>query len=102
MNSKDKRKVQYNDYMDNYSWCNRSNSIVREHKRNMNIFEGVNKIIGFEGMYNILHHMRKLNKYHKHISLGMFSSLSIIKRYKLKQIQLQVLYNHMLFNSYIK
>ena len=79
-----------------------NNNIIREHKRNINIFKGVNELIGFEGLYNILHHMKKLNKYHKHISLGMFSNLSIIKRYKLKKIQLQVLYNHMLFNGYIK
>ena len=99
MNSKDKRKVEYNDYMDNYSWCNRSHSIVREHKRNLNILEGILLIVDIK---NIKHHMKLLNKYHQHISYGMFSSLSIVKQYKLKTIQLQVLYNSLYYNSHIK
>ena len=99
MDNKDKRRVQYDDYMDNYSWCNRSHSIVREHKRNINILEGVLLIIDIK---NIKHHMIKLNKYHKHISYGMFTHLSIIRCYKLNNIQLRVLYNSLLFNSHIK
>ena len=82
-----------------------NNNIVREHKRNVNIYYGVLDIIinkNTNGMKSIKYHMSKLNKYHKHISFGMFSNLSIIRQYKLKQIQLQVLYNNLLFNSYIK
>ena len=99
MNSNDKRKVEYNDYMDNYSWCNRSHSIVREHKRNLNILEGILLIVDIK---HIKYHMKKLNKYHSHISIGMFSHLSIIKQYKLKDIQLQILYNNLYYNRYIK
>ena len=73
--------------------------IVQEYKRNTLILKDILILININ---NIKYHMRKLNGYHKHISFGMFSSLSIIKRYKLKQIQLQVLYNHMLYNGYIK
>ena len=79
-----------------------SNNVVREHKRNVNILQGVNDIIGFEGLYNILYHMKKLNKYNKHIRFGLFINLSVIRCYKLNNIQLQVLYNHMLFNGDIK
>ena len=75
------------------------NNIVREHKRNMNILEGVMLIVDIK---HIKHHMKLLNRYHQHISFGMFSSLSIIKQYKLKNIQLQVLYNSLYYNGYIK
>jgi len=76
-----------------------TNNIIREHKRNINILEGVLLIVDIK---RIKYHLRLLNRYHKHISIGMFSSLTIIKQYKLKQIQLQVLYNNLLFNSYLK
>ena len=75
------------------------NNITREHKRNMNIWNGVLLIVDIA---NIKYHMNKLNKYHKHISFGMFSKLSIVKQYKLKNIQLQVLYNSLFYNSFIK
>ena len=76
-----------------------NNNIVREHKRNVNILEGVLLIVDIK---RIKHHVRKLNNYHNHITLGMFSNLSIIKVYNLKAIQLQVLYNNLYYNSYIK
>ena len=76
-----------------------NNNIVREHKRNVNILEGVLKIVKIK---HIKHHMRKLNTYHSHITLGMFSNLSIIKVYNLKAIQLQVLYNSLFYNGFIK
>ena len=76
-----------------------SNSITREHKRNVNILDGVLLIVDIK---RIKHHMKLLNRYHQHISLGMFSSLSIVKQYKLKTIQLQVLYNSMYYNGFIK
>ena len=83
----------------NNMYANQSNNIIREHKRNVNILEGVLIIVDIK---HIKHHMKKLNKYHQHISLGMFSSLTIIRQYKLKTIQLQVLYNSMYYNGYIK
>ena len=76
----------------NNMYANESNNIVREHKRNVNILEGVLLIVDIK---RIKHHMKLLNRYHQHITLGMFSNLSIIKVYKLKTIQLQVLYNSM-------
>jgi len=76
-----------------------NNTIVQEHKRNMNILKGVLLIVTIK---HIKHHMKLLNGYHSHISFGMFSKLSIIKQYKLKPIQLEVLYNNLLFNSYLK
>ena len=76
-----------------------NNHIVIEHKRNTNILEGVLLIVDIK---HIKYHMNKLNKYHQHISLGMFSNLSIIKIYKLKDIQLQILYNNLYYNRYIK
>ena len=76
-----------------------NNNIVIEHKRNLNILEGVLLIVDIK---HIKYHMKKLNKYHSHISLGMFSNLSIIKQYKLKDIQLQILYNNLYYNRYIK
>ena len=76
-----------------------NNRIIVEHKRNLNILEGVLIIVDIK---HIKHHMKKLNKYHQHISLGMFSSLSIVKQYKLKTIQLTILYNSMYYNGFIK
>ena len=85
--------------VNNNMYATTSNSITREHKRNLNILDGVLLIVDIK---RIKHHMRLLNKYHQHISLGMFSCLSIVKQYKLKTIQLQVLYNSMYYNGYIK
>ena len=65
----------------NNMYSTSNNTIVKEHKRNMNILEGILLIVDIKA---IKHHMRLLNGYHQHISLGMFSSLSIIKQYKLK------------------
>ena len=83
----------------NNMYSNQENSITREHKRNLNILEGVLIIVNIQRIKN---HMKLLNSYHNHISLGMFSNLSIIKVYNLKEIQLQVLYNSLFYNSYIK
>jgi len=85
--------------VNNNMYINQENSITREHKRNLNILDGVLLIVDIK---RIKHHMRLLNKYHQHISLGMFSCLSIVKQYKLKTIQLQVLYNSMYYNGFIK
>ena len=76
-----------------------NNNIVIEHKRNLNILEGILLIVDIK---HIKYHMKKLNKYHSHISIGMFSNLSIIKQYKLKDIQLQILYINLYYNRYIK
>ena len=73
--------------------------LVQEHERNQLIY---NDILLIVDMNNIKYHMNKLNKYHKHISYGMFSNLSVIRCYGLKMIQLQVLYKKLLYNSYIK
>ena len=80
-------------------YANVTNNIVREHKRNLNILEGVLLIVDIK---HVKHHMKKLNKYHQHITLGMFSSLSIIKQYKLKVIQVNILYNSLYYNGFIK
>ena len=85
--------------VNNIMYANQENSITREHKRNINILDGVLIIVDIK---NIKYHMRKLNKYHSHITLGMFSSLSIVKQYKLKSIQLNILYNSLYYNGYIK
>ena len=84
-------------YNNMYAMIN--NNIVQEHKRNVNILEGVLLIVDIK---SIKHHMKKLNNYHSHITLGMFSCLSIVKQYKLKPIQLNVLYNNLYYNRYIK
>ena len=76
-----------------------NNRVVQEHKRNMKILSNILMLIDIN---NIKHHMRLLNCYHKHISIGMFSSLTIVRQYKLNNIQLRVLYNSMLFNGHIK
>ena len=83
----------------NNMYSNQENSITREHKRNLNILEGVLIIVNIQRIKN---HMKVLNSYHNHISLGMFSNLSIVKVYNLKEIQLQVLYNSLFYNGYIK
>ena len=83
----------------NNMYATNNNPIVREHKRNVNILEGVMLIVDIK---HVKHHMKLLNRYHQHITLGMFSSLSIIKCYKLKTIQLQVLYNSLYYNGHIK
>ena len=83
----------------NNMYAMNNNSITREHKRNINILDGVLLIVDIK---RIKHHMKLLNRYHQHISYGMFSSLSIVKQYKLKTIQLQVLYNSMYYNGFIK
>ena len=83
----------------NNMYSNQENNITREHKRNMNILEGVLIIVNIQRIKN---HMKVLNNYHSHISLGMFSSLSIIKQYKLNVIQLEILYNSLYYNRFIK
>ena len=83
----------------NNMYSNQENNITREHKRNLNILEGVLIIVNIQRIKN---HMKLLNSYHNHISLGMFSNLSIVKVYNLKEIQLQVLYNSLFYNGYIK
>ena len=76
-----------------------NNNIVQEHKRNVNILEGVLMIVDIK---RIKYHMRLLNGYHQHITFGMFSNLSIVKVYKLKPIQLNILYNSLYYNGHIK
>ncbi len=93
----DKRVTNKGVYNNMYAMNN--SNIVREHKRNLNILEGVLIIVDIK---HIKHHMRKLNTYHSHITLGMFSCLSIVKQYKLKSIQLNILYNSLYYNGYIK
>ena len=83
----------------NNMYINQENSITREHKRNLNILEGILIIVDIK---HVKYHMRKLNTYHQHISLGMFSNLSIVKVYNLKPIQLNILYNSLYYNGYIK
>ena len=85
--------------VNNNMYANQENNITREHKRNLNILEGVLIIVDIK---HIKYHMRKLNNYHQHISLGMFSNLSIVKVYNLKSIQLNILYNSLYYNGYIK
>ena len=82
-----------------------NNRVVQEHKRNVNIYYGVLDVIinkDTKGMKNIKHHMIKLNKYHKHIPYELFINLYVVKCYRLKPIQLRVLYNSLLFNGHIK
>ena len=73
--------------------------LVREHKRNVII---LNDILILIDVKRVKHHMKQLNKYTPHIKFGLFSNLSVIRCYGLNNIQLQVLYNHMLFNGYLK
>ena len=82
-----------------------NNDIVIEHKRNINIYYNVLDVIinkDTHGMKRIKYHMKQLNKYTPHIKFKLFSNLSVIRCYGLNNIQLQVLYNHMLFNGYLK
>ena len=83
----------------NNMYSNQENNITREHKRNVNILEGVLLIVDIK---RIKYHMKVLNNYHSHITFGMFSNLSIVKVYNLKTIQLQVLYNSLYHNGFIK
>ena len=83
----------------NNMYVNQENNITREHKRNLNILEGILIIVDIK---HVKYHMRKLNNYHQHISLGMFSNLSRVKVYNLKSIQLNILYNSLYYNGYIK
>ena len=76
-----------------------NNNIVREHKRNINILQGVLCRIDVK---RVKYHMKQLNKYNQHIKFELFSNLSVIRCYGLNNIQLQVLYNNLLFNGYIK
>ena len=85
--------------VNNNMYANQENNITREHKRYLNILEGVLIIVDIK---HIKHHMRKLNSYHQHITFGMFSNLSIVKVYKLKVIQLNILYNSLYYNGHIK
>ena len=85
--------------VNNNMYINQENSITREHKRNLNILDGVLLIVDIK---RIKHHMKLLNRYHQHISFGMFSSLSIVRVYKINTIQLNILYNSLYYNSYIK
>ena len=73
--------------------------VVEEHKRNMNILDGILLIVDIN---NIKYHMLKLNRYNKHIPYKLFINLYVVKCYRLKPIQLRVLYNSLLFNSHIK
>ena len=76
-----------------------NNNIVREHKRNINILQGVLCRIDVK---RVKYHMKQLNKYNQHIKFELFSNLSVIRCYGLNNIQLKVLYNNLLFNGHIK
>ena len=76
-----------------------NNRIIQEHKRNTLI---LNNVLLLVDINNIKYHMIKLNKQVEHIHYKLFINLYVIKKYKLNNIQLHVLYQHMLFNSHIK
>ena len=76
-----------------------NNRVVQEHKRNINILQGVLCRIDIK---RVKYHMIKLNRQVKHIHYKLFINLYVIKQYKLNNIQLRVLYNNLLFNSHIK
>ena len=76
-----------------------NNNIVREHKRNINILQGVLCRIDVK---RVKYHMKQLNKYNQHIRFELFINLSVIRCYGLNNIQLRVLYNNLLFNGDIK
>ena len=76
-----------------------NNRVVQEHKRNTLI---LNDILILVNINNIKHHMKVLNKQLEHIHYELFINLYVIKQYKLNNIQLRVLYNNLLYNSYIK
>ena len=73
--------------------------LVEEHKRNTLILDNILLIVNIK---RIKYHMYKLNKYNKHIRFELFVNLSVIRCYGLNTIQLQVLYNNLLFNGYLK
>ena len=77
-----------------------NNRIIVEHKRNKALLDNV--VLNKVNFPRIKHHMRLLNGYHQHITFGMFSNLSIVKVYKLKPIQLNILYNSLYYNGHIK
>ena len=83
----------------NIMYTMNNNNVVREHKRNQLI---LNDILLLVDINNIKYHMNKLNKQVQHIHYRLFINLYVIKQYKLNNIQLRVLYNSMLHNSYIK
>ena len=83
----------------NIMYAMNNNRIVIEHKRNQLI---LNDILLLVDINNIKYHMNKLNKQVQHIHYRLFINLYVIKQYKLNNIQLTVLYNSMLHNSYIK
>ena len=76
-----------------------NNRVVQEHKRNIVI---LNDILLIVDISNIKYHMNKLNKQIVNIKYELFINLYVIKQYKLNKIQLRVLYNNLLHNSYIK
>jgi hypothetical protein len=76
-----------------------NNQVVQEHKRNINILQGVLCRIDIK---RVKYHMIKLNRYNKHIRFKLFVNLSVIRCYGLNNIQLRVLYNNLLFNGHIK
>ena len=84
---------------DNMQYTSYNTRIVQEHKRNTLI---LNDILILVNINNIKHHMKVLNKQVKHIHYELFINLYVIKQYKLNNIQLRVLYNNLLYNSYIK
>ena len=73
--------------------------LVEEHKRNTLILDNILLIVNIK---RIKYHMYKLNKYNKHIRFELFVNLSVVRCYGLNTIQLQVLYNNLLFNGYLK
>jgi hypothetical protein len=73
--------------------------LVEEYKRNILILDNILMIVDIK---HVKYHMHKLNKYTPHIKFGLFSNLSVIRCYNLNNIQLQVLYNNLLYNGYIK
>jgi len=77
----------------------KNNQVVQEHKRNINILQGVLCRIDIK---RVKYHMIKLNRYNKHIRFKLFVNLSVIRCYGLNNIQLRVLYNNLLFNGHIK
>ena len=89
--------TKYKEYIIMYATTN--NRIIQEHKRNQLI---LNDIVLIVDMNNVIYHMNKLNKQVKHIHYRLFINLYVIKQYNLNNIQLRVLYNSMLHNSYIK
>ena len=73
--------------------------LVEEHKRNTLILDNILLIVNIK---RIKYHMYKLNKYNRHIKYRLFVNLSVVRCYGLNTIQLQVLYNNLLFNGHLK